>query len=786
MKMRWRKVRGDPRQYRSQWALMLFILVIGIAGVMAALNARAILSREIPVSFESARVPDLVVWVDRLDAATLSLVRAVDGVGAADMRGTIITRVATTAGGWLPMRLSVVDDFSAQQTGVVHLHGGGGNWPDSATTIFIEQSGRSIIAGDVGKPLAVRTASGEISNIVVGGFVHDTAVAPSTQERMIYGYITPAAAKRLAYNTNFDQLLVKMPVRGSDNDVAELAASIKKVLGESGVTVSRTDLRQPQHPHQGLMMAMLRVLAILAALALASATALTGYLFSAWMRREARQVAVMKTIGAQTYHIASQYLLMALPLIVMAIAIAFPAGIWLGQILAGFEADILNIDLLRRDVPMTLLLQALVMVVLVPLVAMALPIIRAARKSVRETLADPGIAALPVLTRFVSQLLVFGRSVGFSLGMRNAWRRPWRLTIMVLAFSAGGALLLTTRSNYESLMHVVDTNLAEQAHDIEVFMPQAVLPVDLERVARSTGDTTVAEAWRRARVTTGAAAGEGESPERFGLVGYPVQSRLFKRPVVEGRSPRAANEILVTRYLHNINPALRTGAKVGLVFRERRTSVEIVGMVDEIASAVAYADAATFDRITGLDERAGTVRIKTNNADIEMAANTLDRAYMTAKLPPSQIFTKTMLRDSLEEHFFVVGEVIRIVAFAIAFVGAIVLVAATALNVAERARELAIMRTIGATRHHIMSTLLVEAVSVVVLGITISIAGSVVLTRAMLDAAERLLLHVSVPLIFSSSGMLQLCASAVLIVATVWVCLYLSLRHSVVTALAYE
>jgi putative ABC transport system permease protein len=790
MKMPWRKILGDLRQYKAQWALMLIILIIGIAGVMAATNARAILSREIPASFDAANMPDLTLWLERIDPSWLPIVRAVEGVGLVERRGNIMTRVATAEGGWLPMRLTIVENFSAQRVNIVHLHGDA--WPDIDETIMIEQSGRSIIAGDVGASLAVRTSSGDVVNIDVGAFVHDPAIAPSTQERMIFGYITPTAALRLGYTANFDQFLVSMPIRGGEDKVAALAESIKAVLQASGGTVYRIDTRRPHHPHAGLMTAMLRVLGIFAALALVSATALIGYLFSAWMRREAMQIAVMKTIGAQTHHIAWQYLLMALPLVLSATVCAFPLGIWLGRVLAGVEANILNIDLVNMNVPTTLLFQELALVLILPILAMTMPIVRAARKSVRQTLSDPGIATFPAITRLASRLFVSGKAINFWFGVRNAWRRPWRSMVMLLAFSAGGTLLLTTHSNYESLMKVIDANLAEQAHDIEISFSKSGPPTALEEVARGVKDSAIVEAWRRVRVNTTTSGASNEKKDQFVLIGYPKQTQLFRRPVVEGRAPQpeAVDEILVTRYLRDRNPLLRPGKEAELTFNDRHkvvnTVVKVVGLVDEIATAAAYVDAKTFDRITGLDDRSAAVRIKTSNPNIELAANALDRAYMDRKLPPAQIATKTALRDSLEEHFFVVGEVIKIVAFAIAFVGTIVLVAATAFNVVERARELAIMRTIGATRRHLATALLIEAVSVVALGIAMSIIGSILLTRTMLDAAERMLLHVSVPMVFSASGFGQLLMSAGLIVLTVWICLYFSLNRSITSALTHD
>ncbi|HMG04661.1 MAG TPA: hypothetical protein VK581_04320 [Chthoniobacterales bacterium] len=62
MNTQWRKIPGDFRQHRLQIFLLALVLTLGTAGVVAALNARAILAREIAASFASANSPDIILW----------------------------------------------------------------------------------------------------------------------------------------------------------------------------------------------------------------------------------------------------------------------------------------------------------------------------------------------------------------------------------------------------------------------------------------------------------------------------------------------------------------------------------------------------------------------------------------------------------------------------------------------------------------------------------------------------------------------------------------------------
>ena len=85
------------------------------------------------------------------------------------------------------------------------------------------------------------------------------------------------------------------------------------------------------------------------------------------------------------------------------------------------------------------------------------------------------------------------------------------------------------------------------------------------------------------------------------LVGYPPDSRLFKLPVLEGRlpAPGATDEVLMTRTVQEPYPDVRVGSDVPLRFRDRQTSVRVVGLVEEIGNPTFYAAFPAFDDCHG-------------------------------------------------------------------------------------------------------------------------------------------------------------------------------------------
>lgn len=786
MNTQWRKIAGDFGQHRLQIALIGLVLMLGTAGVVAALNARAVLEREIAASYAAAKSPDLALWFDRVDAPLLAEVSAFPGVAAVDARRVAGTRVEGPGGTWIPTRLLVVRDFADQRTGLVHQHEG--TWPAKDGGILIEQSSLPLLAAKVGEPLRIRTPGGGFATLPITGIVHDTAVAPSTQERIIYAYLTSASAALIGQNPDLDVLVVRMEDRS--NGGAELANDLRDALTKKNLAPARVEALPFGHPHAALMNAMLRVLGVMAVMAFTCSAALAAFVVSLWMKREVRQVGIMKTIGARSHQLAGQYLALVAPLVVVATLLALPLGALAGNLLVSYYETNLNIDVVNRAAPSGLLLAEILCALGVPLVAMTLPIVRAARMTAREAIHDPGITAQTAPRTLAAKLVKVPGHRQWTFALRNTFRRPWRLALTLLALASGGALLLTSCNLYESLMNVVDLSLAEQGHDIEVTLPRAIPAGRLESLAHALPGVAIAEAWRRAGVglVTAKEAGElGREPHRFALTGYPPGTRLLKMPAKEGRWPAPAetDAVVITRFVQNQVPSLKVGGTVTLQTRDRQTKVRIVGLVDEIVTPMIYASFATYETIAGPGENSSDLRVKTS-AQPEAVVPALDEAFLDARIYVGQIQTRANRREVLDEHFLVVTAVANMVALAASLVGAIALAAFASLNVLERAREIGVIRTLGATPRQVTAIFLAESGAIAGLSAVLAVIISIFATSALNDLTSRQLLQVAVPLVVSTSGLAWLGSGAFLVMLGVGLPVARMLRMSVRDALAYE
>ena len=786
MNAQWRKIAGDFREHRLQIFLIAVVLIAGTAGVIAALNARAVLAREIDRSYGRANGADIMLWFDKVEPGIVELVLSRSNVAAAEPRATAFTRIEGKSGEWFPMRLMVLQDFANQAVNLVHRDSG--DWPNKTSGIFIEQSGLALL--DARDLFRIRTSTGDVATIPMNGFVHDTAVAPSTQDRMIYGYITPDVATTLGLKPDLDQLLVKLKARGSMSEVTESADELAGWLRAKNLTPLRVDALNNTHPHAMLMTAMLRVLEVLAGIAFICSASLAACVVSLWMRREVRQVGVMKTLGARSSQIAFQYLALVAPLVVFAVGLAFPIGTAIGRWVVKYHQTMLNIDVADFGVPLALAMKELAIAFAVPLIAMALPIFRATRMSPRRAIQDPGIIAPRGPIAITSRLIRMPGDRRWSFALRNSFRRPWRLTLTLLALSAGGALLLTAHNNYGSLMRVIDESLANRGHDIEVVLQRPAPAAQLESVARAVPEVEIAEAFRRAGINLVSDSGAVAVREgrRILLCGYPVGTQLLRLPLREGRwpGPENASEIVINRQVVEAAPGLQIDSEITVKSRDRLTKVRVTGIVEEIGSPVIYASFPAFENITGLGDASTVVRVKCRDGHEQLVAGALEQALLDAHLIPSQVNTKNEFRSSLDEHFAVVGAVMKMIALASALVGAITLVATVSLGVLERGREIGVIRAIGARPSGVITIFLVEGGAGALLSGILSVGGGIFLARLLNGMAERQLLHVAVPLHLSAMGMAVLSSGIIVVILAVWLAVSRILRLSVRDALAYE
>src|SRR5262249_37710674 len=279
----------------------------------------------------------------------------------------------------------------------------------------------------------------------------------------------------------------------------------------AGHPVRRLDVPPPgKHPHADIMGLLLLAQAGFGLFSLALSGVLVVNLMTALMASQVRQIGVMKAVGGSASRIARIYLGQALLLGVAATVIAVPAGKWGSRVFCRYMAGFLNFDIESFAVPAWVYLLDAVVGVLVPLLAVARPVTRGCRVSVREALADAGTGREAFGTSPLERALggVRGLTRRVLLALRNSFRRRERMALTAATLATGGLFFMSALSFRASLIRTLDHLFAATRYDLTVNFGGLFPWEQVERAVRKTPGVARAEGWITTEATIAGAGGD--------------------------------------------------------------------------------------------------------------------------------------------------------------------------------------------------------------------------------------------------------------------------------------
>lgn len=763
MRPRTTKLRRDLWQARGRVTLMVVAVAVALTGVGAMLVARAVVTREATVAYTSTNPASATIDVPAgVDATLLAQVRQRPGVADATARQTIVTR-ARVDGQWRRMLLFVValDD----PLRIARFTVESGAWPAPSDGLLIERAATGVLDASPGATLEIAGATGTTTGLRVTGTVYDPALAPAAQERTGYGYLTPAAAARLGYTPTADQL--KIVVGGphgrelGQSTVDRVAGDVAAWLTAAGHPVHQVAAPPYRHPHQNQTNTITALFLAFALAALALAGVLMATTLGAMLAAQTRQIGAMKAVGATTGQLLRMYLGATVGIAAVATVLAAGPALLAGYGLTGLVTDLLNIDLTSRTVPWWVFLSVGAAGIGVPVLVALVPLVRAARITVRAALDDHG-AGGRVGARRLDRLLarIGGGNRTTTLAARNMLRRRTRLVLTLALLAAGGALFTTGLNTAAAWQAWVDDGLARRSYDADV---QLAAPAPAARIlAAVTGidGVTAAETTVTLPATPATTSGQIEVERtypdgghgRFNLTALPPDTRMVHFDLLDGRWLRTGdtdavvlNQAATTRLG---DPAL--GAEIRLAVEGQVTRWRVAGVVAEVGGpATAYVVTGSLDPVTGAPGLATGVRISTSGA----VTSRVEQALATAGYPVAATTPTTELRSAIDQHVVIFIYTLVALAVVMAVVGLLGLASAMSIAVTERTREHGIMQAIGATPATIRRLVLTEGLLTGLAGCLIAVVLGLPGAAAVGDFLGRLSFGLPLPLHPSYTGL---------------------------------
>lgn len=740
---RWIKVWRDTATMPGRLVTIVTAMTVSIAGVVAMLSTYLVLTREVPRNYVGTRPASMQLVVPAgVTDDMLTRVRQVPAVAQASPARRVRGRLRTPSGDWVPMLLFVVPHTAGDSINMVEPEAGA--WPAGPGALLVERSALTLTQQPIGASVTIEIGRGVRRSIRIAGTVHDPGVAPAWQEQTIYGYIDQATLAALGDDAPMTQL--KVLVRDPRNvpGIEATADTIVRLLGGVGARVTEVHIPPPgRHPHQSQMNAVMLMLLQFSLLALALGAVLTATIISGLLAQQVRQIAMMKAVGADTAQIAGLYLVPVAALGGVAVAIGLPLGLFAGRGLIGVVAELLNLSIASLAMPWWLYPAALLLGVGAPVLAAVVPVVAAARRTVRSALDDSGAgAALPTGTRTTRWLTrVQLPSPALTLAFRNTIRRRRRAAFTAALLAAAGAMLITSLNLRAAWEGSVATSAADRRYALEVHLAGSNPTDSVLRRVRAIDGVTAVEPWDGASSTVD----DGRTFELshsypdgahggFSLRAAPPDTRLIAHVMREGRWLTATDSngvVLNTMAVRVAFPGRHPGDRVAIRTGDAVDTLVVVGITRELLTpGNVYATPARFRRITGRGDVVSAIRVALRpDVRTDAMAPLLLRTLESSGTEVSSIITESRLGAAQGGHVYILIAALGAIAVIMTIVGLLGLSSSLGIAVVERTREFGVMRAIGAGSAPLLTMIVAEGALIAMLSWLLALPAAVVLSR---------------------------------------------------------
>ncbi|MES3036220.1 MAG: ABC transporter permease [Gemmatimonadota bacterium] len=784
MRTRWLKLWRDVQDAPGRLLMIVGALVVSLVAVVAMLVSFIVLRREVPRSFLAANPASARLSLDGdVSPAMLGAVRARRDIAKADASGFASAQLLLPDGEALPVVFFVVPEFSPQRVDALYaengprLHGDG--------MLLIERSALALTRAGIGDGITLVLPRGGRRRVAIAATVHDPGVAPAWQEQVIYAYATQATMRALGEPVVVDQL--KLVMRDTTASTAAIDGIVREIMtwipsqGRTVLSAQVPPLRQ--HPHQPQMNAIITMLLAFSLLGMALGTVLTATVIGAMLAQQVRQLAIMKAIGARSAQLRTMYLTLVGVLGATAVLIAVPLGVLGGRRLVAIIGTLLNLRIESLALPWWLYAAAIALGVGAPALATALPIRRAARRTVRQAIDDHDARMATDnddrLARWLARLRI--RDVATTLAARNAFRRRGRLLMTTGLLAGAGAMCIASLDLRAAWEAKVSTAIRDRHFDVEIRLRDPIPRAQLAALAARLPMVDAIEGWNGAGAVR---EEEGDSADVGRVHGDGGHGALAYREAAPG-TDMIAHRMAKGRWLatadsdavvlnsmarDHIFADVRVGELVRLRVNGTTRPLRVVGIMHEsLTQSTAYVTPATFARHTGYTDGTGNLRVRMRERQpdsVSVASRALVQALDASGIGVRRVITSSRMAAAQGGHVYILVATLGAIALVMAVVGLIGLASALGVSVFERTREFGVMRAIGATRRIILQVVLLEGVFIALLSLVpavlVSRAVSLTVGGVLASVAQQdLVLSLSPPGVLVWALALSICAAIV-------------------------
>ncbi len=764
---RWRKVWRDLWSHPVRTVLVVLSIAIGIFAIGVVAGTRRILARDLAASFASINPASATIQtISPFDADLVRSVAAMPEVAEAEGRRAMFVRLQTGPDTWTNVQLFAIPDYDDMRLDRVQPDSGA--WPPPERGILIERSGLGLTKAEVGDEVVIKGPSGKRKTLRLAGTTFDPYALLFTLDGTAWGYVTYDTLEWLGEPRSFSELHFTVAEGRTDRQhIMDVVQQVRDKLERDGRAIFFMSIPEPgKHPLDSTIQAILILLGAMGLLALVLSGFLVTNTMAALLTQEVRQIGVMKAIGARRGQIGGMYAGMVVGYSLLALCVAVPLGmlgtIGFTRLMAGF----LNLDIASFALPLPVFALQLVVGLLIPLVAAAIPIWSGTRVTVREAISTYGLGKGRFGTGRIDRLIerVRGLSRPLLLSLRNTFRRKTRLALTVTTLTLAGAMFIAVLSVNASVQQTVANLLALYQYDVAVQFQRPYRVAQIKQAALDLPGVVDAEGWSYSTARHTSATGGGSAGRMLSIsvplivFSPPADTKMLKPTLLRGRwlLPEDENALVVTPGVLDDQPGLDVGGEIELRLEGRDTTWRVVGVAQGIgATPIVYANYDYFSRAVHRSGRAEYLALATDRHDAEYqarVAEALEARLEQRGLKVGLIAKIAEERAEIEAIFGGIVAMLLVMVMILALVGSLGLAGTMSLNVIERTREIGVMRAIGATNAALLRIFVTEGIIIGILSWLAAVAVSIPLGWAMSRAVGTALLSYPLTFKFSTLG----------------------------------
>ncbi len=618
---RWLKIYRDFTSDRGRTVLMVVAISVGIFGVSTILSAYSILIREVEKSYMDTNPASATIDVGEVTDAMLAIAGNFPGIADVEARTVSHSRVKV-GDDWYRLLIFVVDDFDKMRLNTFRRVSGA--WPPPPGTMLVEQTALQVLQEAQGGSALVKTPHGKPTKVKITGVVHDATLAPAWQEQAAYGYMTRATFAALGEPGGLEEIRIQLEGNPDSIGLVESTAlALANKLRAAGHKVHEIRVPKPRtHPHQTQMQAIMFLLIVFAVMALVLSAILVATVIAGMLTRQVREIGMMKAVGARSGQIARMYLSMLLFIGALSVAIGLPLGLIASRIWAGAVANLLNIEITSSTVPAWVYAVVVGSGLLTPTLVALPTILKGSRLTVREAIADFGVAANRSFGEGRLDLAlaaVRGLGLPYVMALRNMFRRRGRLVLALSLLAAGGGMFISAMNISDGWKGFADRVLIERHYDVEFSLNERVALPKIERALQSIADIRRIEYSGYSPISF-ARKGKVDLTRAYpdqvhgasNMLGIDPDTELISYPVTSGRWLQAGDgDVVVLDQAARLLAGMpEIGDDIVLSRGGALKTWRLVGVIEKIGpNATAYVPRSAYDAAAGSSGTAQLIRI---------------------------------------------------------------------------------------------------------------------------------------------------------------------------------